>query len=300
MNALSFDELVVLTRDRAGRFDVPCPLCAPLYNRRKKVLRIWRESDAFIGFSCARCGEKGWARDGRTAAVRPSPERLAKIRQEAAQRDAEETAAGLRKTRWLWSQRKPIPGSPAETYLREARGYRGPFPASLGYLPASNGHPHALIAAFAPVGELTAEDGASEPGIITVADTDVKGVHLVKLAPDGSDRLREHDTPKVSIGRGSTGTPIVLSAMNDLLGLVITEGIESGLTLYDLTGCGVWASAGASRLPALAEAVPDYTDCITVFADADPDGVKHARALCDRLAERGLTVETKFADGGAA
>src|SRR5215210_2719540 len=100
--------------------------------------------------------------------------------------------------------------------------HSGPIPASLGYLPASGPHPHALIAAFALADEL-------EPGSIAIADKKVAGVHLVKLQPDGRDRLRD-DGAKVSIGRGSAGTPIVLAPMNDLLGLIITEGIEDALT----------------------------------------------------------------------
>jgi putative DNA primase/helicase len=35
----------------------------------------------------------------------------------------------------LWRRRQPIVGSVAERYLREARGYDGPIPATLGFLP---------------------------------------------------------------------------------------------------------------------------------------------------------------------
>ena len=42
-------------------------------------------------------------------------------------------AVRLRKARWLWRQRQVIVGSLAEHYLRHARGYIGPLPATLGY-----------------------------------------------------------------------------------------------------------------------------------------------------------------------
>ena len=42
------------------------------------------------------------------------------------------------KAEWLWAQRQSIEGSIAERYLREARRYAGPPPATLGYLPARN------------------------------------------------------------------------------------------------------------------------------------------------------------------
>ena len=88
----------------------------------------------------------------------------------------------------------------------------------------------------------------------------------------------------------STGSPIVLAPMNDLLGLAIVEGIENGLTAYQPNGFGVWA-AGARTLPALAEAVLGYTDCITIAVDDDEDGRTNSRELARRLLERGLRVE---------
>jgi DNA primase len=55
------------------------------------------------------------------------------------------------KAAWLWSQRRPITGSLAERYLRETRGYLGPMPSTLGFLPPSKPGRHpAMIAAFAP------------------------------------------------------------------------------------------------------------------------------------------------------
>jgi hypothetical protein len=80
--------------------------------------------------------------------------------------------------------------------------------------------------------------------------------------------------------------------LNDLLGLSIAEGIEDALSVHDATGLGAWAAGAASRLPALADAVPDYTDAITVISDDDHDGRRHASALCDALVVRGF--ETDF------
>jgi hypothetical protein len=41
------------------------------------------------------------------------------------------------KAAWLWAQRRPIAGTIAETYLREARGINCPLPPTLGFLPPS-------------------------------------------------------------------------------------------------------------------------------------------------------------------
>ena len=48
----------------------------------------------------------------------------------------------------------------------------------------------------------------------------------------------------------------MLAPMNDLLGLAITEGVEDALSIHAATGLGAWAAGAASRLPALADAVP--------------------------------------------
>ena len=81
-------------------------------------------------------------------------------------------------------------------------------------------------------------------------------MHLTLLSPDSGGKAgTERD--KIMVGP-SNGWPVVLAPINDLLGLIICEGIESGLTLHEATGCGVWAAGSSSRLPALADAVPPY------------------------------------------
>jgi hypothetical protein len=69
----------------------------------------------------------------------------------------------------LWRRRQPIVRSVAERYLREARGYHGPIPATLGFLPPQAEHPPALVAAFGLATE-------PEPAVIDIADTNVRAV----------------------------------------------------------------------------------------------------------------------------
>jgi putative DNA primase/helicase len=58
-----------------------------------------------------------------------------------------------RKAAWLWSQRRPIVGTLAERYLRNARGIMCPLPATLGFLPSLRPGRHpAPIAAFGMAG----------------------------------------------------------------------------------------------------------------------------------------------------
>jgi hypothetical protein len=185
--------------------------------------------------------------------------------------------AGQRRdlARWLWSQRRPLRGTPAERYL-QSRSCGAAFPQTLGYLPGRGAHADALIAAFGFATE-------PQPGFLDASA--VQGVQLVKLTADAA-KVRDGSNP-ITIGR-CMGVPIILAPMNDLLGLAVTEGVEDGLSVALATGLGVWAAGGAGRLAALAEAVPTYTDCITIVADDDSAGGRGALALFDALRHRGF------------
>lgn len=296
--ALSFDQIQVLA-PRFGVTDVPCPLCSgqvSAQGARRKVLRVWRERDDFAGFACARCGTKGWARDRTSSrSEKPSPERIAAIRREAAEREertAAEWAESLRRARWLWSLRRPIEGSPAEKYLREGRGYQGQLPATLAYLPANGEHDHAMIAAFGIAHEPEDEDfDKPPPPPLAIADDAITGVHVTRLNADGTGKADETNGSNKKIhGRSSVGSPICLAPPNDLLGLAIAEGIEEALSVHQATGLGAWAAGCAVRMPALAVAVPSYVECVTVCADPEPAGQKNARALAEALKARGFEV----------
>jgi integrase len=125
-----------IARERFGAFDVACPFCGPtkrkLASQCKKVLRIWRVEPGVATFHCARCGEHGFARDG-SSTTRLNVAAIARTRAEAAERERITAAERLAKARWLWSKRKPIGGSIAEVYLRQARRQTGQIPATLGY-----------------------------------------------------------------------------------------------------------------------------------------------------------------------
>jgi len=186
----------------------------------------------------------------------------------------------LATAQWLWSNSRPIVGTAAERYVRGPRKISGALPGTLRFLPERNGHPPALIAAFGIPAE-------PEPGALMIPGAQVAGVHLTRLKLDGSGKYeREDESAKTMLAR-SKGWPIVLAPVNDSGGLSITEGIEDGLSVL-VTGLGVWAAGSASRLPALAERVPDYVTEVTIFADSDDDGVRHAAELKRRLRARGL------------
>jgi hypothetical protein len=125
-------------------------------------------------------------------------------------------------------------------------------------------------------------------GGVAIRDDAVRGVHLTRLKPDGTDRERG-DRSKIMIGH-SAGFPIILAPPNDLLGMAISEGIEDALTAHESTGLGAWAAGSASRMPGLADVIPSYVGCVNVVVDDDPDGCRHAAALIGRIERRGIEV----------
>jgi phage/plasmid primase-like uncharacterized protein len=191
------------------------------------------------------------------------------------------------KAAWLWSQRKLITeGTPPALYLRK-RGYTRLIPATLGYLPARDLHPAAMITAFGMTDE-------PEPGCLA-APKAVSGVHLTRLTAEGDKTPNDAGNAKIMVGT-CKGSPIVISPPNDLLGLAVTEGIEDGLSVYQATSLGVWAASAAGFMPALGPLVPDYIEAVTIFAHDDQAGQRGALDLARALNVRGVDV---FVDGVA-
>jgi Toprim domain len=203
-------------------------------------------------------------------------------------RMAEEDADRLKLARYLFSLALPVERSPAATrYFREARAYDGPISPTIRYLPARDGHKHAIVCAYGFPAEI-------EPGALHLTDEAVRGIHLIKLNSDGSDRHRsgeyDPDPAKVTIGR-CMGWPIVCGPFAECSNaLVITEGVEDALTQYAAMGIGAWAAGGASRMPSLAASVPDYVDCVSICVDNNEAGRNHSAAFARLMQERGIEV----------
>jgi len=82
----------------------------------------------------------------------------------------------------------------------------------------------------------------------------------------------------------------VLGPVADGLGLAISEGIEDALSAHESTGLGAWAAGSASRLPALADAVPSWVEAVSILVDDDETGWRHSGELGQRLDARGMEI----------
>jgi hypothetical protein len=275
-----------------GRYYAICPQCAhqrKQAHQKLKCLGVTIDARG-VKLGCNHCAWIDGAfyqsaeRGARAAPV--ISERDMAIMEERRQRDR---AKSRSKSQWLWTSREPLRRSIAEIYLRECRGYLGALPSTLGFLPARDDYPPAMIAAFGMARE-------TEPGILVIGNDDVTGVHITKLKPDGSDKA-DIESAKLTIGLDNR-CPIWLAAVNDGLGLLIAEGIEDGLSAHDATGLGVWAAGTANRLPAMADYVPSYVECVSILVDKDADrtGEKYSTELAELL--MALNIEVRLARSG--
>jgi hypothetical protein len=278
--------------EKVGReFVGPCPVCGTGQDRFSI-----KPSEQL--FNCRVCGRGGKGpidlemflsgTDFVTAVKALTGVTLSGLRAKSAEAEARDKlrqqeqvdyeAAQHKKAKKLWRGRQSAAGSLVESYLH-ARGYRGEIPPTIGFLPASEKYPPAMIAAFALPREI-------EPNRLAAPRTaQVSAVHVTALLPDGSDRLRTKDAKKI-IGR-PLNRPIALAAINDGLSLAVTEGIEDALS-YAALGYGAWAAGSAPHFPPLALSIPDYVTTIIIEQHSDENGVgkRDTERLVQLLRER--------------
>jgi hypothetical protein len=265
----------------------------PGHSNEKRTLHVWIHSgspDGFRTYSYAgdywrdcrdhvreRVGMPAWKPGGDPdlclpAATRPWPSGL-----------NDEQLKRREIARKLWQIAEPARGTQVERYL-EVRGIKlAQMPATVRYLkPRGDKYPHpTMIAPFAMCAEPT-------PGMLAVSSDAIMGVHLTRLRPDGSGKAGT-DRDKIMLGP-SMGTPLVLAPLGDGLGLIVSEGIEDSLSGHATTGLGAWAAGSAGRLPALAKAMPDYIEVVTILGHNDDAGRRGARELASLLHARGIAV----------
>jgi hypothetical protein len=285
---LSFSDITTATGGRLGIHDVACPACGPdrrdPANRRRRVLRIWREADDFARYHCARCGASGHARTDLTDNV--DHKAVGRIREDhlgnspdsrtvkrgdstypmntsAIGDDAGRTARALE----IWNASAPIVGTPAETYLT-GRGltYAGE---------ALRWHPSC------PFGK--GERSGCMIGLVRNVFTDEpQAIHRTAIDADGRKIDRKAYGP-------IAGGAIKLVADADItLALAVAEGVETALAIRNLPNLDnmpVWALISASGLaafPALSG-----IESIWIAVDNDDAGNSAAATLAARWQEAG-------------
>lgn len=180
----------------------------------------------------------------------------------------------------------PIEGTPAAVYLR-SRGITMDLPHTLRFArlspPQIEGN-----------GVLAANGPGLLPALIAiVADPSgaLVGLQRTYLTEDGhkaavkataSDRK-----PKVKYSLGNVvGGSIQLGPPS--ASMLVTEGLEDGLTLAQALGRSVWVAAGTSMMPQMAFA--PVTRAVVIGADGDDAGAVAAAKAAEAFAAAGLAT----------
>jgi DNA primase len=191
------------------------------------------------------------------------------------QRDAEKQAAARR----IWSECRPIGGSPAETYLREVRRISIPLPATLRFHPElahSRRHCLGLPAMVA---------------VVTNGDRRVVAIQRTFLRPDGLGKA-PLDRPKRSLGPIGLGA-VRLAPAGETLG--IAEGIETGLSAMELYRLPVWCALGSNLAGVV---VPDLVRRVVIFADHGAAGEQAASKAREVFQQQKRRVSVCFSETG--
>ena len=164
----------------------------------------------------------------------------------------------------IWRRAEPAAGSVVQRYLAY-RGITCTLPNTLRVLPALK-HPSGDIC-------------SAMIALVTRGSDDAPiGIHRTYLCEDLNPR-------KMMLGR-CRGGAVQLSEPGDLL--LVSEGIETGLSVMQATGLPVWAALSTSGLRSLE--LPQSVTEIIVLADGDDPGEAAALAAASRWKAEGRRV----------
>jgi phage/plasmid primase-like uncharacterized protein len=172
----------------------------------------------------------------------------------------------------IWEASQALEGTLAERYL-VSRGIR------LKKLDALRFHPslkHSGSSLYHPalVAKITTEDGV------------LTGIHRTYLAPDGKGKASVSD-PKMMLGN-TTGANIHLSPLTGDT-LAVCEGIETGLSVLQMTGIPTWACLSTGGMVSLE--IPKTIRTLLICGDNDPAGITASLALKARAIQEGYAVK---------
>lgn len=256
---------------RAGR-EWKC--CCPFHPDRTPSFTIYGDDRRFM---CFGCGAEGDVLDFvmRLHSVslidalemlgsRQLPELAARRRFPPPQHDRTAEAAAI------WHAAGTATGSTAAAYLR-LRGITVDLPDSLRFA-------HLSLGRHAPMPTLVAA--------ISTLDGQVAGIQRTFLSANSAGKAQLPDGKvKFSLGRVLGGAIRLGPASRSL---VVTEGLEDGLSLLQTLGRPVWVAAGAGMLPAMR--LPDLIEAVVIGADNDSAGEIAAEKAADAFTKQGKRV----------
>lgn len=258
----------------------PCPICQPHRDKGQNALTL---ADGRNGRLLLHCKKSSCAFLDILAAagvrsgdyVPPDALKLTKLEAEQ-QAEAAKRAAQAKQ---VWEHAQPIGGTIAETYLR-GRGITCDLGETLRFHPECWHGPTAK----------------RYPALISVVQgAGLSAVHRTYLRADGSGKA-DIDPQKMMLGATAGGAVRLAEGPG---ALVITEGIETGLSLASGLFCepvSVWAALSTSGIRGLR--LPDQPGQLIIAPDGDAAGREAAHTLAARANAVGWQVSLCTAPDG--
>jgi DNA primase len=253
---------------RAGR---EWKACCPLHMDRSPSFTIYEGGERFHCFGCGAGGDVldyiqqahhvtlpeavAMLNGGSLPTVAPQP-----LPQEK-ERDTTAEAIGV------WRAAGPIAGSPAEAYLW-SRGLDLRLPESLRFARLKYG-------------------SRTLPCLVALIATEankIGGVQRTFVKEDGTGKA-DVPAPKLSLGRIRGGAIRLAPAAREL---IVTGGLEDGLTLQQELGQAVWAATGEGNMASMV--LPPGVSSVTIGADRDASGDFHAKRAGEAFAMQGRSA----------
>lgn len=173
----------------------------------------------------------------------------------------------------IWEAAQPACGTLTEHYLN-SRGLHLPVPPCIRFTGLRYG-----------------KFGREYPCLIaavTGPDGNLSGIQRTYLADHGEGKA-DVPKPKLSLGKVAGGAIRLAEPEGEL---VVTEGLEDGLTLAQELHRSVWVACGTTMLPAIQ--FPPSVDRVLIGADADEAGREAADIAATVFTHKGLSVRVMF------
>jgi putative DNA primase/helicase len=190
----------------------------------------------------------------------------------AADRRAREERT-LQYLRSIWREARPIPGTPAEQYLRN-RGIGGELPPSLRY---HHGLKHTDTGLVLPC----------MVAAVQAPDRSVSGLHRTFLGSNGAEKAPVPH-PKKMLGKVAGGAVRLAAAEAQL---AVGEGIETCLSFQRATGIATWAALSTSGMTMIVLPPAPIATTVYLLVDLDPAGEEAAQIAASRLTREGRAIK---------
>lgn len=253
---------------RAGR---EWKACCPLHADRSPSFTIYEGGERFHCFGCGAGGDvldylqRAHAVGLREAVAMLEGGNLPMVVQPTLPPEPERDTTG--EAIAIWRAAGPIGGTPAEVYLR-FRGLDLRLPESLRFARLRYGS-KALPCLVA---------------LVANAENKIGGIQRTFVREDGAGKA-DVPAPKLSLGRLSGGAIRLAPAAGEL---IVTGGVEDGLSLQQKFGRAVWCATGESNMASMV--LPVGVRWVVIGADADNSGEAHARRAAENFATQGRSV----------